>query len=82
MGTPQYSRSDPEVTTALFGAVPIRVTQERGELGQAWIDLILPVIVRAALEALAAVHAQAGTCLLYTSPSPRDVEESRMPSSA
>ena len=24
----------------------------------------------------------AGTCLLYTSPSPRDVEESRMPSSA
>ena len=25
---------------------------------------------------------QSGTCLLYTSPSPRDVEESRMPSSA
>ena len=25
---------------------------------------------------------QLGTCLLYTSPSPRDVEESRMPSSA
>ena len=25
---------------------------------------------------------QRGTCLLYTSPSPRDVEESRMPSSA
>ena len=24
----------------------------------------------------------ASTCLLYTSPSPRDVEESRMPSSA
>ena len=24
----------------------------------------------------------AGACLLYTSPSPRDVEESRMPSSA
>ena len=29
-----------------------------------------------------AVEAQYGTCLLYTSPSPRDVEESRMPSSA
>ena len=31
------------------------------------------------------VHSAAsggGTCLLYTSPSPRDVEESRMPSSA
>ena len=26
--------------------------------------------------------AQLGDCLLYTSPSPRDVEESRMPSSA
>ena len=25
---------------------------------------------------------QCGACLLYTSPSPRDVEESRMPSSA
>ena len=25
---------------------------------------------------------EAGTCLLYTSPSPRDVEEARMPSSA
>ena len=27
-------------------------------------------------------HALFGHCLLYTSPSPRDVEESRMPSSA
>ena len=27
-------------------------------------------------------HEQYVTCLLYTSPSPRDVEESRMPSSA
>ena len=28
------------------------------------------------------IAATAGVCLLYTSPSPRDVEESRMPSSA
>ena len=28
------------------------------------------------------VHYQFNPCLLYTSPSPRDVEESRMPSSA
>ena len=28
------------------------------------------------------VEANNGVCLLYTSPSPRDVEESRMPSSA
>ena len=31
-------------------------------------------------DALAEINA--GNCLLYTSPSPRDVEESRMPSSA
>ena len=28
------------------------------------------------------IHCNPQTCLLYTSPSPRDVEESRMPSSA
>ena len=28
------------------------------------------------------MFANSGICLLYTSPSPRDVEESRMPSSA
>ena len=28
------------------------------------------------------VPERSGTCLLYTSPSPRDVEECRMPSSA
>ena len=32
--------------------------------------------------ALAFVHIKGKDCLLYTSPSPRDVEESRMPSSA
>ena len=31
---------------------------------------------------LTAETASPGSCLLYTSPSPRDVEESRMPSSA
>ena len=30
----------------------------------------------------AKIAEDAGACLLYTSPSPRDVEESRMPSSA
>ena len=34
-----------------------------------------PILVKKAKEIL-------NTCLLYTSPSPRDVEESRMPSSA
>ena len=35
-----------------------------------------------ALIARAHMHQYGTTCLLYTSPSPRDVEESRMPSSA
>ena len=43
-----------------------------------WIGLLLlglqPAVVR--------LSDQPWTCLLYTSPSPRDVEESRMPSSA
>ena len=34
------------------------------------------------LKDLDAENAPSGICLLYTSPSPRDVEESRMPSSA
>ena len=38
-----------------------------------WITLSLSYINR---------HYEVDTCLLYTSPSPRDVEESRMPSSA
>ena len=33
-------------------------------------------------KAISAVNRQMQGCLLYTSPSPRDVEESRMPSSA
>ena len=33
-------------------------------------------------DALAEAGMSKETCLLYTSPSPRDVEESRMPSSA
>ena len=31
---------------------------------------------------ITAIAGESSTCLLYTSPSPRDVEESRMPSSA
>ena len=41
-------------------------------------DVVKAVIVRTKKE----FRRQDGTCLLYTSPSPRDVEESRMPSSA
>ena len=39
------------------------------------LEKIAKVLVKNKIEILS-------TCLLYTSPSPRDVEESRMPSSA
>ena len=47
----------------------LEVNAEAGEAAAAWITQ-------------AGGAATARTCLLYTSPSPRDVEESRMPSSA
>ena len=43
----------------------------------------VPALVQAHADGQAAVEVGlADDCLLYTSPSPRDVEESRMPSSA
>ena len=56
---------------------------------EALLELLTP-LARLGRPALAAIDGRcgsgkstlAGLCLLYTSPSPRDVEESRMPSSA
>ena len=44
--------------------------------------IIKPFKLDEVREALAAVGVQGVTCLLYTSPSPRDYAASRMPSSA
>ena len=43
-----------------------------------WRDFL----VKDAVDAIAANQAKVATCLLYTSPSPRDQRGSRMPSSA
>ena len=45
---------------------------------------IIPIVVvfLTAVNALVKFIGEERVCLLYTSPSPRDVEESRMPSSA
>ena len=46
--------------------------------------IVVPVLGESITEATVAkwLKNAGDTCLLYTSPSPRDVEESRMPSSA
>ena len=46
------------------------------------ISLVVPTAAGGGNDAMARVLAKRMSCLLYTSPSPRDVEESRMPSSA
>ena len=46
-----------------------------------WFDAESEEIAREQMDLLSD-RMLANTCLLYTSPSPRDVEESRMPSSA
>ena len=40
------------------------------------------VVIDVTCDAIDAEHAEAISCLLYTSPSPRDRQKSRMPSSA
>ena len=69
-----------------------RATAER--LAEAGVDLFISARraerLNSAADAMAKKYAisvtpivaDSSTCLLYTSPSPRDVEESRMPSSA
>ena len=51
------------------------------ESGLAKIEIVTP-LKREAKEILAMIVASINTCLLYTSPSPRDSTSSRMPSSA
>ena len=57
-----------------FGAIrlsPIFRTPAEGFVGDAFLNLVVQFSTRLTL-----------TCLLYTSPSPRDKRQSRMPSSA
>ena len=49
---------------------------------QAKIKIRVKTFNAEGLEIVEIVESSPGSCLLYTSPSPRDVEESRMPSSA
>ena len=50
--------------------------------GQAAINAAILTIVHSGQNFISSTSLYGGTCLLYTSPSPRDISGSRMPSSA
>ena len=59
-----------------------RVMSRPGQVAAKAAQRLVPVeVLRASLRALDR-NTSTGTCLLYTSPSPRDKRQSRMPSSA
>ena len=60
------------------GSDPQNWTEDKTRIREAGLKRAL----EAGSKALADGRSALDTCLLYTSPSPRDVEESRMPSSA
>ena len=63
----------------LAGIIPI--AGHKKDFGFQWDNALMPIAENyTAIERCVMECAYA--CLLYTSPSPRDVEESRMPSSA
>ena len=57
---------------------------DRDSLQEAYINMIVDGMDWKTMEQFVydTIDANLDNCLLYTSPSPRDVEESRMPSSA
>ena len=68
---------DPVLLTADLVRCP-SVTPEEGGA----IDLLEQLLEKNGFSCTRIVRGQVSNCLLYTSPRPRDVEESRMPSSA
>ena len=63
-----------------YVAVPVRLTVAKVPGGLMLVNPLPPTgEVR---QAIAGLEQQHGPCLLYTSPSPRDLSTSRMPSSA
>ena len=66
-------------------AVPMRVWIDADACPRAAKDQVIKFALKRKFEVLLVAgqsQVKPAFCLLYTSPSPRDVEESRMPSSA
>ena len=71
---------DKQVTYAVFMRRPVTLAPK---LAVDWLEMMAAKRkAEIKIELLHKEGAWVGACLLYTSPSPRDVEESRMPSSA
>ena len=75
-----YLKTITELATDIVGT-PVQVTVLAHQVDEEASDAQAPPIAPAVSTA-APARSDVVTCLLYTSPSPRDVEESRMPSSA
>ena len=79
-----------DIVTALRASQPVAVRWRRASRLAllAWVPLLPALSILVVPSGTAAVRVSqlsgtlSGTCLLYTSPSPRDTERSRMPSSA
>ena len=73
-----------EITSGLVNGRPSRYFKTApltlGDLFRATASDLPFTVYQEERETFASIYAK--SCLLYTSPSPRDVEESRMPSSA
>ena len=72
-----------QVNHALDSATPLRIqgSGSKAHLGRATTGEVLDTRLHRGIVSYDPTELVL-TCLLYTSPSPRDVEESRMPSSA
>ena len=79
MTTPAQNRSD--VVYAWYVVLVLLLAQAFAFLDRMIMGLLVGPI-RASFEISDTQFSLLAGCLLYTSPSPRDVEESRMPSSA
>ena len=77
-----FSKLVVEVCGTICVSTPVRLMEE-----SAVTDTVMDTLARLSEEELVSAEISrlnpcCKSCLLYTSPSPRDVEESRMPSSA
>ena len=84
LGSPAMNLVDARIVT-IDGSIAVTADGIAGGLWPGDVpDLDVVLGVRPEKLTIASAHAASDTrgCLLYTSPSPRDVEESRMPSSA